>query len=89
MYVAEDGIMEDPLTPLDDMRKRFMTLDNNTPFTRAVSLRSFGKRIRNSTTSLGYIQWSEDAQTMFYRDLEVSVSGLSIMFGSFFRSFRR
>lgn len=75
VYAVEDGLAEDSLTPLDEMRKRFMTLNNNTAFTWAVSLRSFGKRIRDCTTSMGYIQWSEDAQTVFYRDFEISISG--------------
>ena len=73
VYMAEDGITENPLDPLDEMRERFMTLNNSTSFTWALSFRSFGKRIRDSTTSLGYIQWSEDAQTVFYRDLELSM----------------
>ena len=37
-----------------------MTLNNNTPCTCAVTLRAFRKRIRDSTTSQGYVQWSED-----------------------------
>ena len=52
-----------------------MTLDNSVlSFTWVLSLRSFGKRILDSTTSLEYIQWYEDAQTVFYRDLELSIS---------------
>lgn len=53
VVLAEEGLVQDPLDPLDEMRKRFMTLDNATPFTWALHLRSFGKRIRDYTTSLG------------------------------------
>ncbi len=58
---------------LDEMRARFMTVDPCTPFSSAVSLRSFGKGIADTVTSLGYIQWSEDDQTIFYKALELRV----------------
>jgi hypothetical protein len=73
VILAEEGLVQDPLDPLDEMRKRFMTLDNATPFTWALHLRSFGKRIRDCTTSLGYMRWSEDGQTIKYRDIELQI----------------
>lgn len=71
VILAEEGLVQDPLDPLDEMRKTFMTLDNATPFTWALHLRSFGKRIRDRTTSLGYMRWSDDGQTIKYRDIEL------------------
>ena len=65
--------MQDPLDPLDEMRNRFMTLENATPSTWAVHLISFGKRIRDCTTSLGYMRWSEDGQTINYREIELQI----------------
>jgi hypothetical protein len=38
------------------MRARFMTIDCRTLSSWAIQLRSFGKKIRDSTTWLGYIQ---------------------------------
>jgi hypothetical protein len=73
VLLAEDGVVQDPLDPLDEMRNRFMTLENATPFTWAVHLRSFGKRIRDCTTSLGYMRWSEDGQTINYREIELQI----------------
>jgi hypothetical protein len=61
VYAAEDGLANNPLDALDKMHETFMMLDTSTPFAWILSLRSFGKQIRDSTTSLGYIQWSEDA----------------------------
>lgn len=58
---------------LDEMKERFMTVDNRTPLSWAVSLRSFGKHISDAVTSFGYIQWSEDEQTIFYKALELKV----------------
>ena len=40
-----------------------------------MSRRSSGKRIRDSITTLAYIQWSEDGQTVFYRNMELAFSG--------------
>ncbi len=70
---VESGMVENALDPLDDMRERFMTINNCTPFSWAVSIRSYGKKVRDSVTSLGYIQWSEDEQTVFYKDLELRI----------------
>ncbi|GAB7336620.1 hypothetical protein MBLNU13_g10315t1 [Cladosporium sp. NU13] len=64
----------DPLDLLEEMRERFMTIDCRTPFSWTIQLRSFGKKIRDSTTSIGYIQWSEDEKTLFYKDLELRIS---------------
>jgi hypothetical protein len=71
--MAAGSMAEDPLDALDKMRERFMMLDTSTPFAWTLGLRSFGKRVRDSTTSLGYIQWSEDAQQIVYRELELSL----------------
>jgi hypothetical protein len=73
VILAEEGIVQDPPDPLDEMRKRFITLDNATPFTWALYLRSFGKRIRDCIKSLGYIRKSEDGQTIKYRDIELQI----------------
>jgi hypothetical protein len=73
VILAEEGLVQDPLDPLDEMRKRFMISDNATPFTWALHLRSFGKRIRDCTTSLEYMRWSEDRQTIKYRDIELQI----------------
>jgi hypothetical protein len=70
---VESEEVEEPFTILDEMRERFMTIETCTPFSWAVQLRSYSKRVRDSMTSLGYIQWSEDNETIFYKDLEIHV----------------
>lgn len=72
----ESGRVDNALDPLDEMRQRFMTVDTCTPVSWAVSLRYFGKQIRDNATSLGYIQWSDDEQTVYYKDIELSIHGL-------------
>ena len=70
---VESGPVDNVLDPLDDMRRQFTTIDNCAPFSWAVSLRLFGKKIRDSVTSLGYIQWSDAGQTVFYKDVELRI----------------
>jgi hypothetical protein len=53
---TDKGLTEEPMDVLEEMRERFMTIDCRSPFGWAVQLRSFGKKIRDSITSLGYIQ---------------------------------
>lgn len=72
--LAQEKDCCDPIEALDNMRERFITVDNCTPIPWCVSLRSFGKRIRDSITSLGYVQWSEDGQTILYCNIELQVS---------------
>jgi hypothetical protein len=73
---AETGEVEHPGDLLDDMRDRFLLHGTHSPFNWALRLRAYGKKIRNSTTSLGYIYWSEDNEKLFYKDIELSMVGL-------------
>jgi hypothetical protein len=52
---VERGPAEEPFSVVDELREHFMTTSSCTPFSWAVQLRSYGKRIRDSITSLGYI----------------------------------
>ena len=39
-----------------------------------LQLRAYGKKIRNSSTSLGYIYWSNDYERLTYKQLELSIA---------------
>ena len=67
---AEDGEADHPADLLDEMRDRFMIHGSRSPFNWALRLRAYGKAIRNNTTSLGYICWSEDKERLSYRATE-------------------
>ncbi|KAL5344753.1 hypothetical protein ACLOAV_010150 [Pseudogymnoascus australis] len=73
---VDDGETEYPSQMIDDMQDRFMAYGSRSPINWAQKLRVYGKKIRDSTTSLGYMVWSEDRQKLTYRDLELSMSGL-------------
>jgi hypothetical protein len=73
---AEQGEAEHPSDLLDDMRGRFMVRGSRTAFDWAYRLRSYAKKVVSNTTSLGYIMWSEDAETVTYRDTSFTMSAL-------------
>ncbi|GFF98538.1 predicted protein [Aspergillus udagawae] len=58
------------------MRERFLLYGVRAPFGWITRLRTYGKKIQNSTTSLGYIYWSDNEQTLSYKDLRLSMQGL-------------
>lgn len=66
---AEDGKAEHPADLLDEMRERFMVHGARSPFSWASRLRVYGKKVRDSTTCLGYITWSDDEKCVSYKDV--------------------
>ncbi|KAK0247289.1 hypothetical protein LTR01_008816 [Friedmanniomyces endolithicus] len=72
---VEEGSAPDSLEAHDTMRLRFMTLNNPTPFAWALQLRGPGKQIRDSTTSIGYVRWSDDADILTYSRIRISTDG--------------
>ena len=76
---VEGGEAQDPADFLDEMSQRFMMQGSRSPFNWALRLRAYSKRIRNSTTSLGFIYWSEDRERLSYKDTAFSMQDLKIL----------
>jgi hypothetical protein len=74
VLMAEEGQIEHPSDVLDEMRERFMIHGSRSPFNWVLRLRAYGKRIRNSSTSLCYIYWSDDHERLTYKQLELSIA---------------
>ena len=74
VLMAEEGQIEHPSDVLDEMRERFMIHGSRSPFNWVLRLRAYGKKIRNSSTSLGYIYWSDDHERLTYKQLELSIA---------------
>lgn len=74
--LAERGSVAYLTDALEDMRPWFLLFGVQAPFGWIARLRTYGKKIQNSMTSLGYIYWSDDEQTLSYRDLRLSMTGL-------------
>jgi hypothetical protein len=73
--LAETGQVTHPADALDEMRERFLLYGVRAPFGWITRLRTYGKKIQNSTTGMGYIYWSDDEQTLSYKDLQMSMQG--------------
>lgn len=76
VHLTRAGAVSHPADALDEMRERFLLYGVRAPFGWITRLRTYGKKIQNSTTSLGYIYWSDDEQTLSYKDLRLSMRGL-------------
>jgi hypothetical protein len=60
LMMSDDGEIEHPVDALDTMRERFLMHGTRSFFNWVLRLRAYGKRIRNSITSLGFIYWSDN-----------------------------
>ena len=66
---TDRGDIEHPADMLDEMRERFMIQGTRSPFNWASRLRTYAKKVRDSTTSLGYIEWNDEGDCVSYRDI--------------------
>lgn len=76
ILAAEEGAVEHPSDMLDEMRERFMVRGSRTAFDWACRLRAYAKKVVSNTTSLGYIIWSEDGETVTYKDASFRMDAL-------------
>jgi hypothetical protein len=66
---VEVRVVADPADLLDELRDRFMIHGTRSPFSWACRLRMYGKKVRDSTTCLGYIEWTDDSQHVSYKTI--------------------
>jgi hypothetical protein len=64
---ARDVESIQPADLLDEMRLRFLINGVRSPFSWASQLRVYGKTMRDLTTCLGYISWSDDGHSVSYK----------------------
>ncbi|KAF7174609.1 hypothetical protein CNMCM5623_008452 [Aspergillus felis] len=55
VHLTKAGVVSHPADALDEMREYFLLYGVHAPFGWITWLRTYGKKIQNSTTSLGYI----------------------------------
>ncbi|RKK77507.1 hypothetical protein BFJ71_g16731 [Fusarium oxysporum] len=65
-----------PAHALEEMQDRFMTKDARSPISWSLKLRAYGKAVKDNTTSLGYITWSDDNEILSYKKMRFSMTGL-------------
>ena len=76
VVAAEAGETEYPAEMIDVMHNRFMVYGSRSPINWIQKLRTYRKKIRDTTTSLGYLIWSDDGEVLEYRGLQLSMTGL-------------
>jgi hypothetical protein len=76
VVAADLGEAEFPGELLDEMQDRFMVSSSRSPMHWALKLRTFGRKIRDQITSLGYINWSDDGQRLSYKSLDLDMQAL-------------
>jgi hypothetical protein len=55
---------------LEEMRARFLLASGRSPFSWASRLLVYSKKARDCTTTEGYISWSDNGQSVSYRDVQ-------------------
>ncbi|KAJ9634359.1 hypothetical protein H2199_009017 [Coniosporium tulheliwenetii] len=70
------GEVDFPAELLDEMQDRFMVYGSRSPMNWAQKLRTYGAKVRDNTTSLGFIIWSDDRQHLSYKDFELDIQQL-------------
>jgi Orsellinic acid/F9775 biosynthesis cluster protein D len=78
VVAAEAGETEFPAQALEEMQDRFMVYGSRSLINWAQKLRTYGKKIWDSTTSLGFIIWLDDGQHLSYKDFELDMAQLKL-----------
>ncbi|GFG01000.1 conserved hypothetical protein [Aspergillus udagawae] len=68
VHLTKAGAVSHPADALDDMREHFLLYGVRAPFGWITRLRTYGKKIQNSTTSLGYIYWNLARLFLLYEE---------------------
>ena len=66
---VEKGEATYPAELIDEMRERFLVYSSRSPFSWACRLRAYAKKVRDSTTSLGYILWNDGGTAVSYKQI--------------------
>jgi hypothetical protein len=66
VVAAEASETEYPAKMIDVMHDRFMVYGSRSPINWIQKLRTYGKKIRDTTTSLGYLIWSDNGEVLEY-----------------------
>lgn len=75
--LADSHQVQHPGDALEEMCARFLMYGVRYPFSWIARLRAYGKRIQNTSTSLGFLIWSDDHQSLHYRDLQLTMDSLT------------
>jgi len=70
---ADLAEVDSPADLLDDMMDHFVVFGTRSPMNYAQRLRCSGAKIRDTTTSIGHIIWSDDGLRLSYKHFELDL----------------
>jgi hypothetical protein len=73
---SREGQTQFPNELIAEMQDRFMVYGSESSMNWALNLRAYGAKLRDNTTCLGYINWSDDGQRLSYKSLEFTMNNL-------------
>ncbi|KAJ5605378.1 hypothetical protein N7510_008149 [Penicillium lagena] len=76
VQLVDDGQVAYTGDMIDEMRERFLVFGTRTPFHWITRLRAYGKRVQTTSTGLGYLIWSDDRQSLTFREVHLAISDL-------------
>jgi hypothetical protein len=83
LLIAQHAVIESkaghtqfPNEFIAEMQDRFMVYGSESPMNWILNLRAYGAKLRDNTTCLGFVEWSDDGQKLCYKSLELTMNGL-------------
>jgi len=76
LFIQEQVGAEPLTTTIRLLHSKCIVYSTNSPVNWAQRMRALGKGIRETSTSLGHIIWSDDGEQVTYKELELTMSGL-------------
>jgi hypothetical protein len=73
---SKAGRTQFPNELVSELQDRFMVYGSNSPMNWILNLRAYGAKLRDNTTSSGFIYWSDDGQKLSYKSLEFTMNSL-------------
>ena len=70
------GRTQFPNELVSELQDRFMVYGSNSPINWILNLRAYGAKLRDNSTSFGFIYWSDDGQKLSYKSLEFTMNNL-------------
>jgi hypothetical protein len=73
---SKAGRAQFPDELVSELWDRFMVYGSDFPINWILNLRAYGAKLRDNTTSSGFIYWSDDGQKPSYKSLEFTMNSL-------------
>jgi hypothetical protein len=73
---SKAGRAQYPNELVAELQDRFMVFGSESPMNWILNLRAYGAKARDTTTSTGFVDWSDDGERLSYKTLELTMNGL-------------